>query len=75
MVVHQISNAITKQFKQRIGTIFQKGRLCMHIVYIEFGTSKSNQYKKVCNLAKQIPNYHSCDGITHVKEKGAVKYD
>ena len=25
----------------------------MHIIYIEFGISKSNQYKKVCNLAKQ----------------------
>lgn len=36
----------------------------MHIVYIEFSASKSNQYKKVCNLAKQIPNYHFCDGIT-----------
>lgn len=58
------SNAITQKLKQRIGAIFQKERLCMHIVYIEFGASKSNQYKKVCNLAKQIPNYHFCDGVT-----------
>ena len=36
----------------------------MYIVYIEFGISKSTQYKKVCNLAKQLPNYTYRDGIT-----------
>jgi hypothetical protein len=36
----------------------------MHIVYIEFGISKSTQYKKACNLAKQLPNYTCRDGIT-----------
>ena len=36
----------------------------MHIIYIEFGISKSSQYKKVCNLAKQLPNYTYNDGIT-----------
>ena len=36
----------------------------MHIIYIEFGISKSNQYKKVCNLAKQIPNYSCSGGVT-----------
>ena len=36
----------------------------MHIIYIEFGTSKSTQYKKVCNFAKQLPNYTYNDGIT-----------
>ena len=36
----------------------------MHIIYIEFGTSKSTQYKKVCNLAKQLPNYTYNNGIT-----------
>ena len=36
----------------------------MYIVYIEFGISKSTQYKKVCNLAKQLPNYAYRDGIT-----------
>ena len=36
----------------------------MHIVYIEFGNSKSAQYKKVCNLAKQLPNYTYNDGLT-----------
>lgn len=36
----------------------------MHIVYIEFAQSKSSQYKKVCNLAKQFPNYSSLNGIT-----------
>ena len=35
----------------------------MHIVYIEFGISKSAQYKKACNLAKQLPNYTYKDGI------------
>ena len=42
----------------------KKGGNCVHIVYIEFGISKSNQYKKACNLAKQIPNYKFSDGIT-----------
>lgn len=36
----------------------------MHIIYIKFGISKSSQYKKVCNLAKQLPNYTYNDGIT-----------
>lgn len=36
----------------------------MHIIYIEFGFSTSSQYKKVCNLAKQIPNYRCNGGIT-----------
>ena len=36
----------------------------MHIIYIEFGISKSTQYKKVCNLAKQLPNYACSEGIT-----------
>lgn len=36
----------------------------MHIIYIEFGISKSTQYKKTFNLAKQLPNYTCIDGIT-----------
>ena len=36
----------------------------MHIIYIEFGISKSTQYKKVCALAKQLPNYTYSNGIT-----------
>ena len=36
----------------------------MHIIYIEFGPSKSTQYKKACNLAKQLPNYEYRNGIT-----------
>ncbi len=36
----------------------------MHIIYIEFGISKSAQYKKACNLAKQLPNYTYSDGMT-----------
>lgn len=30
----------------------------MHIVYIEFGVSKSKKYKRACNLAKGMPNYN-----------------
>lgn len=29
----------------------------MHIIYIEFGISKSKQYSKACELAKRLPNY------------------
>ncbi len=36
----------------------------MHIIYIEFGHSKSTQYKKACNLAKQLPNYICNNGTT-----------
>lgn len=36
----------------------------MHIIDIEFGFSKSNQYKKACSLAKRIPNYTYSDGTT-----------
>lgn len=47
-----------------IGLAAKKEVNCVHIIYIEFGISKSNQYKKACNLAKQIPNYKFSDGIT-----------
>lgn len=36
----------------------------MHIIYIEFGVTKSKQYKKACNLAKQLPNCTNSNGIT-----------
>ena len=46
----------------------------MHIIYIEFGISKSTQYKKVCNLAKQLPNYTCRDGITQCFIDNIIDY-
>ncbi|MBQ2240722.1 MAG: hypothetical protein II319_01125, partial [Clostridia bacterium] len=36
----------------------------MHIVHIEFGVSKSKQYKKACSIAKQFAHYSHDKGIT-----------
>ena len=47
----------------------------MHIIYIEFGISKSTQYKKVCNLAKQLPNYACSEGITQCFVDDIIDYD
>ena len=46
----------------------------MHIIYIEFGISKSTQYKKVCNLAKQLPNYACSEGITQCFVDDIIDY-
>ena len=46
----------------------------MHIVYIKFGISKSTQYKKICNLAKQLPNHNYNDGITQCFIDNIVDY-
>ena len=46
----------------------------MHIIYIEFGISKSSQYKKVCNLAKQLPNYNYSEDVTQCFVDDIIDY-
>ena len=46
----------------------------MHIIYIEFRKSKSSQYKKVCNLAKQLPNYTYQNEITQCFIDSIIDY-